>query len=359
MRLWPDRAEQLLLTAALGDGETALRAFADWRASIDWDAELDGGSFRLLPLLHANLRRLGCTDPLMRRLAGIYRHSWCETQVHLHTGARIIAMVQAAQVPVMVSKGLLLAHAYYASPALRPMSDIDLFVPADRALETLALLSPHGWVPAPGVAKLWAGRQGDMLAMVNGIGMYHDRDGEIDVHWRLLPESTGDAQDAQFWRDATPVQIGTVEVWRPSPTHLLLHVMAHGLRPNPMSPLRWIADAAMILRVDGQRIDWDELMTTARVLHVGNRVGRGLAYLRDTMGFDIPAGAGVGASTWVELIEERAFQASIVPTPARLNAALVLAATVARLAVTDARRHLPRLGARWLGRRLLPWRLAR
>ncbi len=354
MRQWPDAGERLLLAAALGDGELALAAFAAWRASIDWDGDLDGGSFRMLPLVHANMARLGCDDPLMPRLGGVYRHSWCEAQVHLRAGARALALLRDRSVPVMVSKGLLLATRYYASPALRPMADIDLLVPLDRALAAIAVLDRGGWREEPTAAQQWGRRRRDMLTLTAGLGMIHPRDGEIDLHWRLVRESRGATTEAMFWRDALPVTIAGVEALRPSPAHLLFHVVSHGVRPNILSPLRWVADAAMVLRRDDEVIDWDEVMRCAERLRVGRRVAAGLAYLRDEIGLPVPAGvtAAVPRTSWIERVEDASFRAGVATS--RQGRWLEAQAAFGRIAVSDARGALPRLALRWAARRLVP-----
>ncbi len=63
--LWPEGTHLALLRAALLDGEAAAAAFREWRENIVFD-DLDGGSFRLLPLLRWNLGRLGVKTPSWR-----------------------------------------------------------------------------------------------------------------------------------------------------------------------------------------------------------------------------------------------------------------------------------------------------
>ncbi len=359
LKLWPDAQETLLLRAALRNDDTALADFAAWQRGIDWAGHIDGGSFRMLPLVHANLARLGCTDPAMGRLAGVYRYSWCEAQTHLRRGAKAIDLLRRQGIPVMISKGLALAVAYYDSPAHRPMSDIDLVVPVDRAIEALALLNAGGWQETAADRRQWAGRKADMLALTVGMGLYHDRDGEIDLHWRLLHESGRAALENRFWQQARPITIAGVEALRPCGDHLLLHVIIHGLRPNVMAPMRWVADAAMILKRDAGTIDWDEILRCARQMRVNRRLDSGLAFLRDHMGLAIPAGVATGAVSpgWIERIEDRAFQASTrEPSPARQES-LQFRAYLVRFLASDGVRHLPRLTLRWLARRLLPARL--
>jgi hypothetical protein len=80
-----------------------------------------------------------------------------------------------------------------------------------------------------------------------------------------------------------------VDVLCPAPTALLLTVIVHGLRSNPASPIRWVADAIAILRADPAAIDWKELRVFARRHRLGHRLGLGLDYLRTHFDVPIPA----------------------------------------------------------------------
>ena len=61
--LWPSAEQKLLLRAALAEDGAALKAIAAWHARVDLGGTIDSGSFRLLPMAHANLEKLGCTHP--------------------------------------------------------------------------------------------------------------------------------------------------------------------------------------------------------------------------------------------------------------------------------------------------------
>jgi len=54
----PSPVEQLLLRAALLDGEEAITAWQAWITAVDL-SNVNPGSYRLLPLLYDNLNRLG------------------------------------------------------------------------------------------------------------------------------------------------------------------------------------------------------------------------------------------------------------------------------------------------------------
>ena len=70
--LRPGPTQTLLIKASLLSGEVARSSHEAWRRSVVVD-EIDGPSFRFLPLLAANLGRLGVSDPDLPRYRGVRR----------------------------------------------------------------------------------------------------------------------------------------------------------------------------------------------------------------------------------------------------------------------------------------------
>ena len=352
--LWPDASERLLLHAALDDGDSAVAAFARWSAQIDWSGDIEAGSFRLLPLVHANLSRLGASHPLMGRLAGVRRYHWCAAQLHLQRGADVLASLRLAGIEVMVTKGIALATSVYADPALRPMSDIDVLVSPAKAIDALEVLRTAGWAEAAAVESQWQNRRADMLILSIGNNLYHPSAGEVDLHWALMHEASGIELDRAVWADARPIMIKGEMARRPSSSFMLLHVIVHGLRPNALSPLRWVADAAMLLRREHDAIDWVLVHHWADRLAVGQRFAAGLAFLRDEMGLELPPDALPDSLTmprWLERLENRSWQAQLARQAGTPRTGLERAAQLARLVASSHRSELPRLAFDWLGRR--------
>ena len=353
--LWPTPPQEALLRAALGTGEQALAAFASWTDQCDPTQDLDGASYRLLPLLYANLTGIGCDDPLLRRLSGVYRRSWCEAQIRQTRLVRMLAVLQDAGISVMASKGIVLALQYYPSPGMRPMSDVDLVVPRARALEALDRLQAAGWAMPAAVSRHWRGRRDDMLALVSGVNLNHADGGELDVQWRLVHECVSEAADRRFWAAALPFEVGERQLLRPSPADLLFHVVVHGLRPNELSPIRWIADAAMILRRDAAAIDWDELLDFADRMRLRHRLGLGLRYLKRTIGLDLPDPALRTTDVrphWIERLDARADAALLSGRSARGKTGLPFLAFLLRFMISDGRSVLPRLVLNWFALKL-------
>lgn len=272
----PDPTQQLLLHAALDEGPSAITAFDAWKRYVDLNGPVETGCFRMLPLVHENLRRLNCDDPLMGRLGGIYRYHWCDTLRAMRGAGRPLRLIAEAGIPMLLSKGLALAEPYYGSHALRPMSDVDVMVPIDRVGDTVALLLDHGW---SNVRPPRAGaRLNNILAAQHAMS-FADAEGiELDLHWRPLAEMGSTRARDAMWAAAVPMQIDGLAVKRFSSEHLILQAALHGLRPNPVAPIRWAADIMTIVRRD-EPVDWGGLIAFARHEKVLSRLATAILYL--------------------------------------------------------------------------------
>ena len=280
--LWPSPAQELLLKAALdGDGR-AVDHYLAWRERIDLEAEFDRGSYRLLPLLYDTIARRGHDDRLMGRLKGTYRRTWCETQTRLQQAAEILRLFRAAGIETLVIKGLPLAVGIYRNPTLRPMSDLDVVVRRARAVEAIRLLEAHGWKRGPTARD-------DDVTYHHAMQFFHPAGGEVDLHWQALMDCPGAQAEAWFWEHAQEVQVKDVATLAPDATGLLLQTIIHGVRWNIEPPIRWIADATMILGRGREPVDWQRLLAFAVDQRLTCRLGLGLSHLAERFQQPIPA----------------------------------------------------------------------
>jgi hypothetical protein len=249
-----------LLRAALLDGPAAVRAWEEWQRRVDFD-DMDGASMRLMPLVSTNMRRMQVDHPLARRVHGIHRYCWSRNQLLMRRLAGVLDEFAAASIDVMVLKGVPLALCYYSDPGQRPMSDFDLLVPTQSADAGVALLLRTGWRVNEPVPLMGPDGRVDTGARP-GVGFASEED-ECDIHWHLLHDCCFDGAEESTWRHAVTMEVQGRPVLAPDATDLLMHVCVHGAAFNPMPPIRWIADAATILRTAGDRVDWDRLLAEA------------------------------------------------------------------------------------------------
>jgi hypothetical protein len=281
---WPNQYQEYLLKASLLKGKEAIDAWYEWKSNVDVD-QLDMGSHRLLPLLYRNLHTQGVEDPLMAKFKGIYRYTWYKNQMLFHKIAAILNAFHNAGIRTMVLKGAALAVLHYKDYGLRPMDDFDLLVPTEQAPEAIDLLVKLGWTPAD---KPLEAINETYISVAHATAFEDVYDLQIDLHWHTFSECCYPNADDDFWKDKVEANIHGVSTHALNPTDQLLHVCVHGARWNLVSPLRWIADAMMIMNTSRSEIDWDRLITQAQKRYYILPLKDTMNYLRDLLNAPIP-----------------------------------------------------------------------
>jgi hypothetical protein len=280
---WPNREQECLLKAALLQGEECVEALREWEACSSMD-DLDMGSFRLLPHLHHNLERQGIEHPLMGTWKGIRRRAWYKNRMLFHRMAPFVERLRREGIDTLILKGAAVALYYHPDPGIRPMQDVDVLIPEERAFEVLHLLKSEGWD-----LTVWAPRSltEAFLSFRHSIG-FRDPDGlEIDLHWHTMYQACRPGQDRAFWDAALPFDFMGIGTKVLCPTDELLNTCVHGIKRNAVPPIRWVADCMTILR-SGHEIDWRRLLDLARDTHVTVPLAYGLTYLKDTFNAPVP-----------------------------------------------------------------------
>ena len=278
----PDSEGELLLLAAIGDRATAGDAWASWSAS-HMVSDLSLGAARLLPLIDHNLQQHGIGG-LSGEAAETLASMWCELQLLYHEAGEMLRALEAAAVSTIVLKGA--AHAFldYPDPFLRPMSDVDVLVRAGDVRRAVAALRGSGWTPAGGSTEALSPYQHGM-SFTNGSGV------AVDLHSRTIWQGTFLADDDRgFWERSVPLTLEGAACRALSPEDRLLHTCVHGTEWSPMLPIRWVADAAMIVRRHGGSLDWDRLVEQARARRLTLPVAEALTYLDEKCAIPVPHG---------------------------------------------------------------------
>jgi len=268
---FPTPEQELLLRAALIQNQSAVSAWREWQTRSDFDA-LDWGSHRLMPLVYQNLKTLGVDDEWMGRLRGIHRRTWYKNNLLLGELSVLLRDFHAAGIPTLVLKGIALGLLYYGDLGLRPMMDFDVLVPfADKA-RALAQTRARNWAE-----KFYA---------PHACGFDTPQGNEFDLHWHAFAECCQANADDDLWAGAVPFQVFDTQTLTLNPTDTLLHVCAHGLAWNAIPPVRWVADAMLILRATP--IDWTRFIAQARRRKLGLTARHALEYLSQTLDAPVP-----------------------------------------------------------------------
>jgi Uncharacterised nucleotidyltransferase len=300
---FPNPAQTKVLTAIFAAPNQARAAFQSWRAEVELEAPFDAEVFRLLPPLYLRAKELGITDDLMPRLKGVYRHAWVTSLYLLHETRPAVAALEQAGVPTLMLKGAPLALTTYSTLAARPMGDCDVAVPTERLLDAIRVLEAGDWT-SPGMSL-------GASSISHGARFCNARGGEFDLHWHVLPETVRNPVEDRFWETARSCDFDGIATRMLDPALALLHALIHGLRSNPVPPVRWVADGLTLIR-HSTDLDWDLLVHVARAARVTQRVQIGITYLAQHFAADVPSRAIEALRASTPGLMERAETAAVL-----------------------------------------------
>lgn len=276
-------------------------------------ARQDPASRRLWPLLWQRWHTSGAL-PAAEQAAWKQQMlvTWGQNQRRL-SQARALAVDFAREgIPLLLVKGLPLALQVYPTLAARPMGDLDLVVPFPQAEAAAALLSERGWLPGPTPLKggddhttcrrhPWLGEPRPLAALdsvyrqVRSGHAFRQADGsEIDLHWFVFHEQCDPGVDDDLWAHAQPLATDqgghddarNTPLLVPSAADHLLLLLTHACRWDPQPPIRWVADAVLLLR--SGTIDWARFLAITQQRQLAAVVEPLLAYLLDAFAVEVP-----------------------------------------------------------------------
>jgi hypothetical protein len=263
----------LLLRAAVAAEDEAVAAWREWRQITEFDAA-GWDQFQLLPLAARNLPAGELDAEVAGRIAGLRRLTWSRNQVLFHAAGGAISALVKAEINPLVLKGAALAELAYGDAGIRPMFDVDLLVPPQRARDAIAVLAKAGW------ASSYEDPTG-RLQVHHSVGLSQPPGGEIDLHWQSLWLA---ADDTPLWEAAVPVEFGGVRARAVGPADNLLIVCAHGLPWAEVPAIRWAADAVTLIRSADPSLDWDRVCAEARRRRLSIWAAVALRFLREELG---------------------------------------------------------------------------
>lgn len=276
--LRPGRRDLQLLRAALLAPHDAAAAWRAVRPQVDID-HLPGEPHRLLPLIARNLTAAGEDDPDLGRLKGVYQKTWYRNQTLVAAVAGLLPLLGEANIEVVVLRGLaVLGH--YGDAGLRQMRDADLLVAPEQRGAALDVLADQGWQPLPGDP-----RPHHPVTLRNGEGLLCTL--HVTPTKNLVIDPASPHRTAGVWDAAGPAELGSAVVTVPNSADLVLLAVLDGARVGSWSTLRWIADAVVVLRRDGQ-FDWDLLIARAEQWRAALHLGGALSTLEE-LGLAVPA----------------------------------------------------------------------
>jgi len=219
---------------------------------------------RLGPLLYDILRDEPLAPEAERDwLKNAYRLHLLRNTVILDGLGAVLRAFKAAEIDVIVLKGVALGATVYPAAGLRTIGDIDLLVHRHDVQRIEQLLTSAGFGPLR--AETHAGTLADFeneiaLRKPGPIPL------DVDLHWSLFDSphyQTAIAMD-WFWETAQPAHIAGEDVKVLGLEAEMLHLCGHLWLHHSGTELFWLHDIAELVLRHGSRIDWACLIDRAR-----------------------------------------------------------------------------------------------
>jgi hypothetical protein len=179
------------------------------------------------------------------------------------TACEVIDVCEDLRIPTALLKGVSICEQYYPAGHLRPMSDIDILVPAEAEVTLEERLIARGYLRAPGYPSL--------PGQHHGAPLYHpDRRIWVEVHRALFPADSGLCRGRLFdastvWALCTHVDFAGRKVGRLSDELQLVYIASAWMRDLTLrqvhpSFIAGLLDAVYLLQRCAARLNWDRMI---------------------------------------------------------------------------------------------------
>jgi hypothetical protein len=239
-----------------------LRDFTAWEA-LPAQAELHG----MGPLLWHHLQGADIPESARRTLRGLYLRDRALNQVHAKTLLELLDLLGQGGIRPLVLKGLALAWQAYPDPALRPVSDTDLFLAKDDLLPAIDILQKGGYrfnfLPTQ-LNRLPKGLNADSPSR-DGVSTHIELHHYDPAH-RAINDNSPDDEFRDICEPPQRLTIDGCDVYTTSPIDTLHYLMRHFTRhlsdaraDRPVS-FKWMADITSLVEKQAHALDWKALL---------------------------------------------------------------------------------------------------
>lgn len=261
------------------------------RTAGGWEPILrDAASHGLASWLYRSLDRAGVLAELpadvVDRLRQLCRAVAARNMLLAAELADVLRACEAQGVPCVPVRGPALAERLYGDITARPMGDLDVLVHRDDLARVASVLCDRGFQELSHRSE-FARMFSYTLVFVK------QRHGWVIVepHWTIAYPPFVDRVDmTAVWAGCVRTHVVGVESWSLGREDLLLHLCLHLMHPDEYVPLLWVAELDLLLRREGNELDWSRFLATARAARLGFLLAHALDRVRQLFGTPVPAG---------------------------------------------------------------------
>jgi hypothetical protein len=262
---------------------------ADWE-SLARQAQAEG----VAPLAYWILSKSGKISALPQSiyhaLRAAYSQTWKQNQDIFNELEILTREFNRADIPVVILKGACFALTIYPDIGTRPMGDLDLLVPAVKLNEAVEIAKALGYVTAAPEAS--PGLR-DLLNHEVCLQKKGARPVTLEIHKSLIADKTFKyaAPVDWFWTQTQALNNARFpNLLMLTPAAQILYASAHAMLQHGggMAPLCWFVDLDRLIRLYAERIDWDNLLSQAKIFEWGSALDAALAQTQEYFDTPIP-----------------------------------------------------------------------
>lgn len=295
---WPARAassEYRLLCSLSPQRPRPDRVSAVLDDGLPWREVLDLAAWHrlealLLAVLSAPAHRPRVPASVFKQLeAAAFAYgatrAYCDAEL-----SRVLEVLRFQGIPVVLLKGAALARSVYPSPELRPMSDLDLLVPAGALDRADRLVRALGYAPEVNTAteEVFRRERHHRAPLTSPDGLV-----TIELHHHVIrPGTTLSFPLEGFWQRAEAASAGGESALQLSPEDLLTHLCLHFMKDRRVTSrgaLGQLYDIHETQLYYLERLDWPALMDRARTGGSASTLGWALASASGLLDTPLPS----------------------------------------------------------------------
>ena len=257
-------------------------------STVDWD-QLAGKALTegVVPLVYWVLSRYGKFSSLPKStydsLRSTYAMTWRNNHKILEELDVLTHLFDQADIPAVVLKGACFALTIYPDIGLRQMGDLDILVPKTKLVEAVQIAKTLGYEEAlpdasPGLR--------DLLNHEICLQKTSEHSLTLELHHSLVADKSFiyAVQVDWFWEQTEPLIAPAIRkrfenLLMLTPTAQVLYAASHAMLQHggKNTPLRWYYDLDQLVRFYAERLDWDLLLSQARIFEWGSALNAALS----------------------------------------------------------------------------------
>jgi hypothetical protein len=284
----PAEATFLALVASGEEADEQLRKLLE--GSLQWEPLVTlAARERAIAPLARRLHALGAStvpSAVMDRLDRLALVSDFQLSTLHDRLARVLTLLASRNIEAVLLKGAGLAYSAYKRPTARPMGDVDLLVPPDRAHEAWQLMTTDGWVRRSDIAPERNYDEHHHLApLEDAQGLQMGLELHIALFTRQAPFNL---PPTQIWESARPIRVGSASALVPSPEDQLLHAALHFAWTHEMMFGAWRTMRDVERLTSSGELRWDTFVAKAQAARGATCCYWTLRLARELVGATVP-----------------------------------------------------------------------